>query len=95
MRLYIYKTCLYCNPAHFNVLPAILVTPKQSGFIIALKWCTGHAGIWITWYKWDKPRPSANERRNRLYYTMTGHTGERAVLLGKVEAKVWRSLWNR
>ena len=40
------KVCLFCSP-NWNVLPAILVTPRDDGFIVAFKWLTGHFGLYF------------------------------------------------
>lgn len=43
------KVCCYRNNGeHYNVLPAILVTPQDDGVIVAFKWLTGHLGFYLT-----------------------------------------------
>lgn len=40
------QVCLYRGP-NFNLLPAILLTSKDGGFIIAFKFWNFHFGVWI------------------------------------------------
>ena len=44
------QTCCYVGH-NYNILLAILVTPKDDGFIIALKWWNFHVGVYFTHQK--------------------------------------------
>lgn len=41
-----YKLTKHCNyrATVFNVLPAVVITPLESGFIVAIKWGFRHLG---------------------------------------------------
>ena len=41
------KICCYSG-TNYNIIPAILVTPLDSGFIIAFKFMNGHLGFRVT-----------------------------------------------
>ena len=41
------RTCLYCTDRNYNILPALLFTPKPDGWILAFKWWGLHTGIYI------------------------------------------------
>lgn len=40
------KICLYCGN-NYNILPAILITPKNDGIIISFKWWNFHLGFYL------------------------------------------------
>lgn len=40
------QTCCYAG-RNYNLLPAVLVTPKDDGFIVALKWWNWHVGVYV------------------------------------------------
>jgi len=44
--MHIKRICLYRGP-NYNILPAILVTPKVDGFIVAFKWWNFHFGVYV------------------------------------------------
>jgi hypothetical protein len=46
-KMKIKQTCCY-RGHNYNLLPAILVTPKVDGFIVALKWWNLHVGVYFT-----------------------------------------------
>ena len=44
------KVCRY-RGHNYNLLPAVLVTPKEDGFIVAFKWWNLHFGVYMTHHK--------------------------------------------
>lgn len=44
------QMCCYKGKG-YNILPAVLVSPKDDGFIIALKWWNFHVGVYLTHQK--------------------------------------------
>lgn len=40
------KICHY-RGHNYNLLPAVLVTPKEDGFIVAFKWWNFHLGVYM------------------------------------------------
>lgn len=42
----IHKVCFYISNV-WNVLPPVVITPKEKGFIIAIKFLRLHAGVYL------------------------------------------------
>lgn len=57
------KQVCCCKGHNYNILPAILVTPKEDGFIVALKWWTFHVGV----YFWQKPKQKDHAVKPRFW----------------------------